>query len=417
LLNSIQIYCNNIKRLEYKIQAFVNGTLDISRIKRQASDLEHRFIGNNRPTLFGTLVGVKDIIHVDGFETKCGSQLPASQLTGAESPIVTKLKDAGAIIAGKTVTVEFEGADPVPTCNPWNTDYTAGGSSAGSAAGVAAGFFNLALGAQTGGSVIRPAAYCGVVGFKPSAGRLSNNGVFVYSPTIEQLGLFARDVESIEQAMTIIDDQWQGDVDCPNPHLAIPCGPYIDIPNKEAMNQFYNVINFCGFNIFEHKVLGDINEQINNLDQLINAEAYRVHKTLFNNYRELYGPWIRQVLEEASKITDKKLELLQQIVETKRKEMHDCMDKLGVDFWLTPAATGTAPYGFKSTGDHSMNAPWTLAGLPVITIPSGRNKHNLPYGLQIVGRFNQDEMLISFSKKIYQILKDEFSTVKVQHKN
>ena len=149
-------------------------------------------------------VGVKDIFHAAGFETRAGSQLPPELLTGPEADAVGRLRAAGCLILGKTVTTEFAYYEPEPTRNPHNLAHTPGGSSSGSAAAVAAGLAPLALGTQTIGSVIRPAAFCGIVGFKPSYGRISPEGLIFFSPSLDHVGLFTQDVAGMSLAAAVL---------------------------------------------------------------------------------------------------------------------------------------------------------------------------------------------------------------------
>ena len=250
-------------------------------------------------------MGVKDIIDVDGFLTTCGSSLPAAELTGAEAPVVTRLKQAGALVAGKTVTAEFAFSDPGPTRNPLNLEHTPGGSSSGSAAGVAAGFFDLALGSQTGGSTIRPAAYCGIVGYKPSFGRVSTEGFYPYSKSIDHVGLLARDIDLIDKAMTVLVDDWRAEAVCAAPRFAVPRGPYLEIASETARAQFSEVIEYLrqyGLVIETHDVLADIDRQNQDLERLTSAELYRVHAQRFDQNRESYQPLIREGLEQGAGI-------------------------------------------------------------------------------------------------------------------
>src|SRR5829696_5515836 len=161
-----------------------------------------------RPLLFGALIGVKDIFHVEGFPTQAGSRLPADVFQGREALSVSRLLEAGALLFGKTVTTEFAYFSPGPTRNPHNPEHTPGGSSSGSAAAVAAGFCHLALGTQTIGSVIRPAAFCGVVGYKPSHTQVSTDGMVHLAPSVDEVGWFTRDVESAINAARVLYRDW-----------------------------------------------------------------------------------------------------------------------------------------------------------------------------------------------------------------
>src|SRR5215208_1409047 len=176
---------------EPSVLAFVLEENRFERLQREAEALLSRFPDpENRSSLFGMVVGVKDNIHVDGFITRAGTRLPVAEIQGSEAESITKLKNAGALILGKTVTTEFAYFEPGPTRNPYNPEHTPGGSSSGSAAAVGAGLCPLALGTQTIGSVIRPAAYCGAVAFKATYDRVSRSGVIPLSPSLDHVGLF-----------------------------------------------------------------------------------------------------------------------------------------------------------------------------------------------------------------------------------
>lgn len=405
---SINLACDRIAQRESEIHALVEDTLDFDRIHGDAAELLRRHPdASRRPPLFGMLLGVKDIFNVDGYLTRCGSRLPAEELTGPEAPVVTRLKRAGMVIAAKTVTAEFAGSDPGPTRNPLNLEHTPGGSSSGSAAGVAAGFFDLALGSQTGGSVIRPAAYCGVVGYKPSFGRVGTEGMFTYSESMDHFGLLARDIELIEKAMMLLVDDWRGEAVCAEPRFVLPEGPYLDIAAESARRSFNEIVEYLrqyGLQIGAHGVLEDIDQQNANRDRLVNAEAYRVHAGWFERYRDLYGPLLRAALEEGRDTPDDELDALRATARHKQLDMQRCMRDLEIDYWLAPAALDVAPQGLDSTGDHRMNSIWTYTGLPVISLPSGNNHAGLPYGLQIVGRYNHDEELLATARSLQRML-------------
>ena len=190
------------------------------------------------------LLGVKDIINVDGYPTRCGSALPHGLFDGPQASCVTRLCEAGAIVVGKTVTAEFAISDPGATRNPRNLAHTPGGSSSGSAAAVAAGFCDIAIGTQTSGSTIRPAGYCGVIGYKPSFGRIARDGVFPFSTSMDHVGLFTSNLMTLQAVVPLLVDNWHqlaSSVDTPV-CIGIPEGSYIDLATKRVAEQFSNVI-------------------------------------------------------------------------------------------------------------------------------------------------------------------------------
>src|SRR2546423_3239199 len=237
LLAFIEDTCKRIDTLEPHIHALLPEAGRRARLISEAKALQERFPDpSTRPTLYGIPFGVKDLFNVDGFPTHAGSQLPAHLFAGPEAASVSALLTAGAIILGKTVSTEFAWFEPGPTRNPCNLAHTPGGSSSGSAAAVAAGYCPLALGTQTVGSVIRPAAFCGVVGFKPTYGRLSSDGVIPFAPSLDHVGLFTPDAGGMLLAARILFDAWE----LPSgeerlPVLGVPEGPYLEQASTAAL--------------------------------------------------------------------------------------------------------------------------------------------------------------------------------------
>ncbi len=220
-----------------------------------------------RPPLHGVPVGVKDIVRVDGLPTRAGSALPPEELGGPQAVVVDRLCAAGALIAGKTVTAEFAVTAPGPTRNPHNPAHTPGGSSSGSAAAVAAGMVPLAIGTQTVGSMIRPAAYCGVTGFKPTYGRIPVDGVIPNAVSFDTLGCYATDVAGVALAASVLLDGWHAprpEAAERRPVLGIPTGPYLERAGEEALRAFKEqkeLLRAAGYRVREVPVMDDF-EQI-----------------------------------------------------------------------------------------------------------------------------------------------------------
>ena len=344
--------------------------------------------------LRGVPVGVKDIMHVDGLATGAGSHLPPAELAGPEATAVSLLRAAGAVVLAKTVTTEFALFAPGPTRNPHNPAHSPGGSSSGSAAAVAASFCPLALGTQTCGSVIRPAAYCGVVGFKPSYGRISTGGVLLVAESFDTLGLFAADLAWVERAAPVLCSWWRPVGPLGPPVLARPDGPYLDQASAEGRA----VLN--GLDAAPVPFFADI-ERINAAHhRLMRFELARNHARWYPRLAECYHPStvtaIRDGLTvdpaEAARIRRGRLEL--------RARIHAAMDAAGIDLWVCPAASGPAPAGLASTGDPHLQLPWTHAGLPAVTLPWTTAAGGLPLGLQLVGRFMDDERLLAWAAQL-----------------
>ncbi len=406
-------YCSLLESLfaarEPSVLAFVPEDQRFTRLRREAAELEARYPDPAaRPPLFGVPVGVKDIFHVAGFTTRAGSKLPPEELQGKEAASVTALKNAGALILGKTVTTEFAYFGPGPTRNPHNPAHTPGGSSSGSAAAVAAGLAPLTLGTQTIGSVIRPAAFCGVVGFKPTSERISRAGVIPFSPTLDHIGTFTSDVAGAELAAGLLCGNWEiVNSNLAKPVLGVPEGVYLNRATPEGLTHFRAICRTlaeAGYEIKSIEVMPDF-ETIREWHHLIaTADIAQVHKDWFPRYRELYHPKTLELLERGQSITTDQLQNALHARAQLQSQIKQIMADEKIDLWLTPAAPGPAPAGLDSTGDPVMNLPWTQVGFPAVTLPSGRADNGLPLGLQLVGRWGADEQLLSWAVNIESVM-------------
>ena len=399
-----------LTRLEHRfderephIQAFVPQPQNpFQRLRKELEALMANYADAfSRPALFGIPVGVKDIFHVDGFQTRAGSKLPPDVIGGAEAVVVKKLKTAGALVLGKTVTVEFANYSPGPTRNPHNLEHTPGGSSSGSAAAVAAGMCPLALGTQTVGSVIRPAAFCGVVGVKPTYGRVSVEGVIPLAPSFDHVGFFTADIEGASLAASILVDDWKPTPDLEPIICGVPVGPYLEKAGHEGLQHFYQTCEIlveAGVQVKYIDMFINFEQITENHDNLCEAEFAIVHGHWFQKYAELYSESNREAILRGQQIDSDTIERCRVHREILCNDLQQLMARHHLTAFLAPAAPGPAPRGLESTGDWIMNLPWTQAGLPVVTIPSGLSKENLPFGLQIVGRWLEDERLLDVAK-------------------
>ena len=411
LIAYVTSFCDRIEAEEPKIQAIVPGTFDRQRILRSAAKLLESYPDiEKRPALFGLPVGVKDIFRVDRFPTRCGSALPGHLFDGPEADCVQRLKRAGVIIMAKTVTTEFAFNEPGPTRNPYDPGRTPGGSSSGSAAGVASGFFPLALGSQTVGSVIRPAAFCGVVGFKPSSGRISLDGVIPYSATADHVGVFCQDSSGLGTLLKVMSDGWQPtNVQKPLKDIVfgVPEGPYFNrtAPNGRAFfNQQIERLTDAGYRIKPVQAFSDFKTIESDHTNLIAGEMARYHAPWFKAQRHLYRPRTLAQIEKGLSIRDEALEALRVKVRALRKTVEAQMTAASIDFWICPPATDHAPQGLDSTGDAVMNLPWTSSGLPAVTLPAGLDAIGMPQGVQVVARFMEDGRLIPVADEMFKIL-------------
>ena len=369
-----------------------------ARLDKEAKTLAARHPAPaDRPALFGIPVAVKDIIHVQGFPTKAGSSLPPAALAGEEGPVMRRLRRAGALVLGKSHTTEFASVNPAPTHNPHNLAHTPGGSSSGSAAAVAAGFSPLGIGTQTMGSVVRPAAYCGVTGFKPSQGRVPTDGIIPFSKNVDQVGFFTASVAGAQLAGAVFCDSL-GAVPVPaHPgRLLVPEGPLLQAVEQDALRLFRITLQDLraqGWDIATAPCLDDL-ERIRALHMAFTAaEMAAAHAAWYPRYRDLYGARTRAVIEAGQHVSPAQMGQAAASMAALRARLGDALAELACDAFVCPSATGTAPLGLSSTGDPIMNLPWTHAGLPVVSLPAGRCE-GLPLGLQVIGRFGGDEALL-----------------------
>ena len=432
VLDYIEETCARIDDAEPDIQALLPEEDRHGRLRREAEALRDRYPEpEGRPPLYGVLVGVKDIFNVDGFETRAGSKLPPELFAGPEAPVVTRLKELGALILGKTVTTEFACFVPGPTRNPVNTAYTPGGSSSGSAAAVAAGYCPLALGSQTIGSVIRPAAFCGIAGFKPSRGLLSTEGVVPVAPSLDHVGFFTQDAEELAVPLSMLT----GEPEEEGPGwatLAIPEGPYLAQTSPEALAAFEAQVARLERGERRIKrvcVLEDI-ESINQAHKrLMMAEMAIAHDDWFARYEGLYAPETAALIREGRTVPESEIasarnrrdgverELSRPLTphrhSRRRFTITEWMEALKMDggiwAWIAPAATDAPPAGIASTGDPIMNLPWTLAGMPVATVYADKAESGMPFGMQIVGEIGNDAFIAALANQLSKELRYEYA--------
>jgi Asp-tRNA(Asn)/Glu-tRNA(Gln) amidotransferase A subunit family amidase len=405
LLDYVDEMARRIDRVDEHVHAFLPEPARPMRLHAEARVLQGQYSAHeNRPALYGALVGIKDIIHVNGFVTRAGSEVPPERFAAAEGEGLRRLRAAGALIAGKTVTTEFAYFEPGPTRNPHDPMRTPGGSSSGSAAAVAAGMCQLALGTQTIGSVIRPAAFCGVVGFKPTYGRIPSEGIVYFSRTADHIGLFTQDVAGMALAAGVLCDNWRADITKREaPVLGVPDGPYLAQTEPAALRAFeaqLAALAGAGVTIRRVPTLAGIAE-LNELHRrLVFGEFAREHAALYATYSHLYRPRTAEIVEIGRTVEDAELEELARSCRRLRADLAARMTETGIDLWVCPAATGVAPEGIDATGDPNMNLPWTHAGMPAVTLPAGRGDQGLPLGLQLIGRFGEDEALLAWASQI-----------------
>src|SRR6266702_6109016 len=404
LLTYIDEACSRIDAAEPLIHALLPEQDRRQRLLTEAGALQKRFPEPaSRPPLYGVLLGVKDIFRVAGFPTQAGSQLPAELFDGPEAAFVTLIRNAVALILVITISAEFAWIEPGPTRNPHNLDHTPGGSSSGSAAAVAAGYLPLALGTQTIGSTIRPSAFCGIVGFKPTYGRIPTTGLIKCSESVDHVGYFTQDVAGIALVASLLCSDWRPAAAETLPVLGVPEGPYLAQASPEALDAFEKhliLLQKAGYAVRRVTAFSDI-EAINRRHmRMVFGEMAQVHAAWFAQYGSLYRPRTVAAIREGQGVGAEELALAREGRAALRTGLESLMAQHGVDLWVSPAAPGPAPEGITATGSPLMNLPWTHAGMPAITLPAGSAANGLPLGLQAIGTAMGDERLVSWAGRL-----------------
>jgi aspartyl-tRNA(Asn)/glutamyl-tRNA(Gln) amidotransferase subunit A len=397
-----------IERIDGRIQAWALVDRDGARLAaRQAADEAAR--GVFRGPLHGVPFGAKDIFYSAGLPTEAGSKVMAGFVPDYDATSVARLKAAGAILLGKLHTTEFATTDPAPTRNPWNLACTPGGSSSGSAAAVAARMIPLSLGTQTIGSNVRPASYCGLVGLKPTFGRISTRGVFALSYTQDHVGLMARSVEDIALGLSVTAGHDPADPSSsrePVPDylaaLTRRRAPRVGVLREfferatpevaDVTAQSVNRLARAGADVEEAKLPPTFHAVAGAAYVITRSETASVHAERFALKADLYRPGIRSTIEMGMLIPGDIYVRALRIRRQFRRELASLLERY--DALLTPTTPTPAPEGM-ATGDASFQLPWSISGLPSVTVPCGLTTSGLPLGVQLVGRAFGEASLLS----------------------
>lgn len=393
---------------EDDIRAFAFLDPEQVRLEAKRAD-EYRGSGKPVGALHGLSVGVKDIIDTADMPTENGSPIDAGRRPENDATIITRLRAEGAIIIGKTVTSEFASRYPGKTRNPHNLEHTPGGSSSGSAAAVAAGMVPLAIGTQTAGSVIRPASFCGVVGYKPTHGYIPRTGILPHDRALDTVGVFARNIPDAALVAEPLIGYDPLDVDtrimppprlldCAlseppvTPALAFVKTPSWDAAEPETKIEFEKLVETIG-GVCEEVTLPEIFCQGNQTQSTLMGTgiAYNIG-AYYERGRDRLSDHMRMAIETGRSIAAVDyLEALDRR-EALIKDLETLFDRY--DAILTPAAPGEAPHDLGTTGEPVFNALWTLCGVPAITLPLLQGPNGLPVGVQLVGRRGEDARLL-----------------------
>jgi len=390
-----------IERYDEQIRAWV--VVDGDAALRASEQLGYEAAQRQfRGVLHGVPIGIKDIIDVAGLATQAGSPLLQGDVATADSPLVAALRRAGAIILGKTVTVEFACFDPSKTRNPWDPTFkhTPGGSSSGSAAAVAMGMCLGAIGTQTGGSLVRPSTYCGISTCKPTFGQLSVDGVLPVSYHLDHPGPMARSVIDLQIMMQALVDEEEFEPlqTTTPPKLGFVEQFFMEKADEEVRELTESAIDKfkdAGAEVVPVRFEGGFQNIREMHLTIMAAEAAAFHRDRFAEHRDEYGPMITGLLDDGLKLAavDYAAALSRQRLYSREVErMIDAVDAL-----VMPSTDTTAPL-MQTTGKPKFQAPWSCAGLPVVAIPSGVASNGLPAGVQFVGRRNRDASVLRVAR-------------------
>ncbi len=397
-----------IRDVDESVQAW--AFLDPEHALKQARELdERRREGRALGALHGVPVGIKDIIDTEDMPTEDGTALHAGRTPENDATVVAMLRSAGAVIMGKTVTTELATYAPGKTRNPHHPDHTPGGSSSGSAAAVAAGMVPLALGTQTNGSVIRPAAYCGVFGFKPTHGLISRYGVLKLSRALDQVGVFGRTVEDVALACEQIVGHDARDPDT-RPRARVPfvtiaaedppLPPLIGFVKTPMWDRATGETHEAFAEVMEH--LADRVAEVTLPDSALRALEW--HRTVmeaemaanlaaeYDRGRDRLSDSLRSQLERGRSYSALDYQTALSRMPQVAEGLEDLFDRY--DALLTPSAAGIAPQGLASTGDPLFCTLWTYCGMPALNLPLMRGAGGLPLGMQLVGPRHGDARLL-----------------------
>jgi len=366
--------------------------------------------------LMGIPVAAKDIIATKDLETTNGSPIYKGHHPEQDAPIIKKIRQLGGVIFGKTVTTEFAWRGPGPTTNPWNAGHTPGGSSSGSAAAVAAGIIPLALGSQTQGSIVRPAAFCGIVGFKASFGAVPRDGAHPLSGSCDHIGFFTRSVDDAAYALQLLkntDLTEDESIILPDldigpsskikpldkPRIAVIQTPFDHLMSKEqeeALQNASDLLRHAGASVEKLSLPQFFWDGIDAMNLIIESEAATIHQDHIKNHSALLSKHIQEVVQRGA--SHSAIDYLN----AKNTQKH-LRRMIGAyfkqyDAFLSIPAAGEAPKGLSSTGDPIFCALWSFLGVPSMTIPFKKSSNGLPLGIQLIANYKDDEKLLRVAK-------------------
>lgn len=404
----VQACLDRIEQVDGEIEAWAHLKPDYALDQARMLDTQRQAGGPVGP-LHGIPVGVKDICDTQSLPTENGTVLDAGRQPLENCRVVSLLEEAGAVIMGKTVSTELAVFGPGKTRNPHNPKHTPGGSSSGSAAAVASNMVPLAIGTQTNGSVIRPASFCGVVGFKPTHGLIPRTGILAQSHWLDTVGVFARSVEDAAVIAEVLVAYDSGDPDTTRrarpalakiaveeppmpPVLAFAKTAVWDQADKETQDAFGELVEFLGEECDDLHLPEPFEHAVELHGTIVNADLAKSFARYYERGKDKLTDVLKGMIEDGQKVTavdyNKAVD--------RREFLNDGLDGVfdRYDAIITPAAVGEAPAGLGATGRPIFNSLWTYCGTPAITLPLMEGPNGLPLGVQLVSRRGDDARLL-----------------------
>ena len=417
----VQACLDRIEQADGKIEAWAYLKPEYALDQARTLDAQRAEGGPVGP-LHGIPVGVKDIFDTESMPTENGTVLDSGRQPIVDCRVVSLLEEAGAVIMGKTVTTELAVLGPGKTKNPHNPAHTPGGSSSGSAAAVASYMVPLAIGTQTNGSVIRPASYCGVVGFKPSHGLIPRSGVLAQSSPLDTVGTYARSIEDVALLTEVLIAHDPGDKDSRSrvrpplsrtaaeeppmtPMVAFAKTAVWDQADKETQEAFGELIELLGDDCSDLPLSEPFDHAVEMHRNIMNADLAKSFAGYYERGKDELTDTLCEMIEFGQKVSAVDYNKAVEGRELLNSGLNSVFDFY--DVIITPATTGTAPASLESTGSPIFNTLWTYCGVPAITLPLMHGKNGMPLGVQLIGPRGDDARLLRTARWLTSRIADD----------
>ena len=405
----VSAFLEHIEKREPLIGAW--SFLDPELAIQQAKEADKRWKNKNAGKLNGLPIGIKDIIDTKDMPTENGSKICKNRKPSEDAYLVNLLKEAGAVIMGKCVTTEFALSGPGKTKNPNDLECTPGGSSSGSAAAVCDNMVPLSIGSQTGGSVLRPASFNGIIGLKPTFGTISRYGMSPISQRLDHPGIYANTINDIDLVASVLFSYDQNDLDMiknfeyknyeqtsPSPKFAFIKGPVWGYGEQDMQDEITNFVKNSSLNIVDFELDSIFESAAKSHEIIMNGSIARSLSKYYKNEKNKLHPFTISRIEAGMPVSAK--DYIDAIENAKLMELS--LEKVFKEFdaIITPSAPGQAPRDLMNTGNAIFNGYWTMMGVPAISLPLLRGKDNLPIGIQVITSWKEDSKLLKISEHI-----------------